>query len=97
MCLGVGIALSNTRAVFEAVMGVKSGFVRTPKSGDLEKTQYRVNAPILPLFEIVLGLYCVVSLFFYIAAKHYMVGPFLLVYACGFLLVGIRSFREGYQ
>lgn len=97
MCVGVGIALSNTRAVFEAVAGVKSGFVRTPKSGDLEKTHYRVNAPVLPLFEIILGLYCVVSLFFYIAAKHYMVGPFLLIYACGFLLVGIRSLRESYQ
>ena len=97
MCVGVGIALSNTRAVFEAVIGVKSGFVRTPKSGDLKKTQYRVNTPVLPLFEIILGLYCVVSLFFYIAAKHYMVGPFLLIYACGFLLVGIRSFREGHQ
>jgi cellulose synthase/poly-beta-1,6-N-acetylglucosamine synthase-like glycosyltransferase len=97
MCVGVGIALSNTRAVFEAVTKVKSGFVRTPKSGDLEKTQYRVSAPVLPLFEILLGLYCVVSLFYYIEAKQYMVGPFLLIYACGFLLVGIRSFRENYR
>jgi len=79
------------------VTKVKSGFVRTPKSGDFEKTQYRVNAPVLPLFEILLGLYCVVSLYYYIEAKLYMVGPFLFIYACGFLLVGIRSFRESYQ
>ncbi len=97
MCVGVGIALSNTRAVFEAVTKVKSGFVRTPKRGDHEKTRYRVNAPVLPIFEILLGLYCMVSLFYYIEAKQYMVGPFLLIYACGFLLIGIRSLRESYR
>jgi cellulose synthase/poly-beta-1,6-N-acetylglucosamine synthase-like glycosyltransferase len=97
MCVGVGIALSNTRAVLEAIMKVKSGFVRTPKNGYRNKTQYRVNAPVLPLLEILLGLYCLVSLYHYIDAEKYMVGPFLLIYACGFLLVGIRSFRESFQ
>ena len=94
MCVGVGVALSNTRAVFEAVMNIKSGFIRTPKRGDNQKTNYSVSAPVLPIFEIILGLYCVVSLFYYIEARQYMVGPFLLIYACGFLLVGIRSFKE---
>lgn len=96
-CIGVGIALSNTRAVFEAVFKIKSGFVRTPKSGYFKKAQYRVNAPILPIFEILLGLYCLFSLYYYFEAEKYLVGPFLLIYACGFLLVGIRSFRESFQ
>lgn len=100
MCVGVGIALSNTRAVWEAVMRIKSGFVRTPKSGSAMSKQYRayrVNTPVLPIFEIMLGCYCMVSLLYYIEAKQYMVGPFLLIYTCGFLLVGIRSFREGIE
>lgn len=96
-CIGVGIALSNTRAVFEAVFKIKSGFVRTPKSGYIKKAQYRVNAPILPIFEILLGLYCLFSLYYYFEAEKYLVGPFLFIYACGFLLVGIRSFRENFQ
>ncbi|MBA2483877.1 MAG: glycosyltransferase [Nitrosomonas sp.] len=96
-CIGVGIALSNTRAVFEAVFKIKSGFVRTPKSGYFKKAQYRVNAPILPIFEILLGLYCLFSLYYYFQAEKYLVGPFLIIYACGFLLVGIRSFRESFQ
>jgi cellulose synthase/poly-beta-1,6-N-acetylglucosamine synthase-like glycosyltransferase len=33
VCLGTGIAINNTRAVFEALFGIESGFVRTPKSG----------------------------------------------------------------
>ncbi|GJL74126.1 glycosyltransferase [Nitrosomonas sp.] len=105
MCVGVGTALSNSRAVFEALLKIKSGFVRTPKSGgsdnrvseNKELRRYRVNPPVLPLFEIVLGLYCVVSLIYYIEARQYMVGPFLLIYACGFLLVGIRSLKEAYE
>ncbi|WP_218141690.1 glycosyltransferase [Nitrosomonas sp. Nm51] len=104
MCIGIGIALSNTRAVFEAVFNIKSGFVRTPKSGNSDTTKtarqyfsYRVNAPVFPVFEIMLGLYCTVSLIAYIEAKHYMVGPFLLIYACGFLLVGFSSLKEGFE
>ena len=31
MAVGVGLTLINTRAVMEALFGVKSGFVRTPK------------------------------------------------------------------
>lgn len=96
-CVGVGIALSNARAVVEAVLKVKSSFVRTPKRGYLRKTQYRVNASVLPLFEILLGLYCLFSLYHYFEAEKYLVGPFLLIYACGFLLVGIRSLRECFQ
>ncbi|MCB1985388.1 MAG: glycosyltransferase [Burkholderiales bacterium] len=103
MCVGVGIALSNSRAVLEAIFNIKSGFVRTPKSGGRDAVDpkhsraYHVKAPVLPLFEIILGLYCAISLFYYIEAKHYMVGPFLLIYTCGFLLIGIRSFKEGLE
>src|SRR4030095_2849625 len=31
MALGIGVAFSNARAVLEALLGVKSEFVRTPK------------------------------------------------------------------
>ena len=98
MCIGVGIALSNTRAVIEALLNIKSGFVRTPKQGDAKTSRYpvyQIGTGVLPVFEILLGLYCIVSLLYYLEAKHYMIGPFLLIYACGFLLVGIRSFIEG--
>jgi hypothetical protein len=98
MCIGVGIALSNTRAVIEAMLNIKSGFVRTPKQGDAKTSRYsvyQIEASVLPIFEILLGFYCMVSLLYYLEAEHYMIGPFLLIYACGFLLVGIRSFIEG--
>ena len=96
-CIGIGIALSNTRAFFEALLNVKSDFVRTPKGGYLKKKQYRAYTPVLPSFEILLGIYCLVSLYHYLEAEKYLVGPFLLIYACGYLLVGIQSFRESFQ
>lgn len=94
MCVGVGIALSNTRAVLEAVLGVRSGFVRTPKSGSRKVVKYRAGVGLLPALEIALGCYCAYSLFVYLAAGKYLVGPFLLVYTLGFLFVGLSSFRE---
>src|ERR1700689_5820697 len=40
MAVGVGLTLINTRAVMEALFGVKSGFVRTPKYA-IEGTQQK--------------------------------------------------------
>lgn len=89
--LGVGIAVSNTRAVAEALLGRKSGFVRTPKRGDREIKRYRVRFPGAAILEIVLGIYCAGSLGYYLAAGKYLVGPFLGIYAAGFLFVGLLS------
>lgn len=93
MCVGVGIALSNTRAVFEAIAGVRSAFIRTPKSGS-GKVKYHATVGLLPVLEVMLGCYCAYSLHVYLAAGKYLVGPFLLIYALGFLFIGVSSFRE---
>ncbi len=89
--VGVGLALSNTRAVAEAILGRESAFVRTPKRGDREIKQYRVDLPWLSFGEVALGLYCAVSLSVYLAAEKYLIGPFLAVYAAGFLFVGLLT------
>jgi len=93
--MGVGIALSNTRAVCEAVMGVESPFVRTPKKGDRERKRYRVRLPLPSFFEIMIGIYCVFSLHIYLSAGKYLVGPFLAIYAAGFVFVGLLSLAHG--
>jgi cellulose synthase/poly-beta-1,6-N-acetylglucosamine synthase-like glycosyltransferase len=87
--VGTGIALSNSRAVFEALAGKKSGFVRTPKRGDRAEKRYRVRLPVSSMLEFVLGLYCFFSFISYLDHGKYLVGPFLAVYAFGFLVTGI--------
>lgn len=90
--LGVGIAVSNSKAVFEAIVGRESGFVRTPKRGDNELKTYRIKFPILALFEIILGIYCALSLGFYLSSGKYLVGPFIAIYTAGFLFTGLLTF-----
>jgi cellulose synthase/poly-beta-1,6-N-acetylglucosamine synthase-like glycosyltransferase len=93
--IGVGIAISNTRAVFEAVVGKDSPFVRTPKRGDRTVMQYSVRMPYVALMEVALGMYCFYSLWIYLQARTYIVGPFLLLYALGFTTVGLLSIVHG--
>jgi cellulose synthase/poly-beta-1,6-N-acetylglucosamine synthase-like glycosyltransferase len=89
--IGVGIALSNTRAVVEALAGHETPFIRTPKRGDREIKRYRAGLPGLAFAEILLGCYCILSLHVYISAGKYLIGPFLAVYAAGFLFVGVLT------
>ncbi|HEY3756446.1 MAG TPA: glycosyltransferase [Opitutaceae bacterium] len=94
-CLGVGIGVSNSRAVFEALVGKRSEFVRTPKRGDRAAKRYRVRGTVLPWIEVALGLYCLASLIVYLAAGRVFVGPFLMIYAAGFLAIGAAGLAEG--
>jgi cellulose synthase/poly-beta-1,6-N-acetylglucosamine synthase-like glycosyltransferase len=89
--IGVGIALSNSKAVFEALIGWKSEFLRTPKKGDIEFLRYKTKIPWIGTIEIMLGIYCAWSFAYYLLAGKYLVGPFLAIYAFGFLFTGLLS------
>lgn len=92
MSLGVGIAVNNSRAVLSALTGIKGAFIRTPKKGDKSLTLYAQKFPFLAVLEMGVGAYCVMGLLQYIDANKYLVGPFLALYAIGFLAVGTLSF-----
>ena len=95
--IGVGIAISNSRAVIEACLGKESPFVRTPKRGDTNRVRYKVRMPYVALLEIALGLYCFASSWIYVNAQTYMVGPFLILYAVGFTSVGVLSLSHAFS
>jgi hypothetical protein len=90
--VGVGLALSNTRAIAEALLGRESEFVRTPKRGDREVKAYRAPFPWVAVVEILLGLYNLVAVRNYLEAGKNSVCVFLGIYAAGFLFVGLLSF-----
>ncbi|HSQ41752.1 MAG TPA: glycosyltransferase [Fibrobacteraceae bacterium] len=94
MSLGVGIAINNTRAVISAVTGYKGTFVRTPKKGNKSLSMYSQGFPFLAVLEMGVGVYCVAGLLQYIDARKYLVGPFLALYAVGFLAVVVLSFMH---
>ncbi|MCL2284163.1 MAG: glycosyltransferase [Fibromonadales bacterium] len=92
MSLGVGIAVSNSCAVLSAVFGRKSPFIRTPKQGGAACIKkFKQKFPKIALVELFVGLYCIFGLLQYIDARVYLIGPFLALYAVGFLAVGVLS------
>src|SRR5690606_36433770 len=97
MAVGVGVAFNNTRAVLSALSGDKGTFVRTPKAGDKgvkaasAKAYHKTRFPIAAAVELALGAYCLLGFFHYTSEEKYLVGPFLGLYAVGFLVVGVMS------
>ena len=95
ICFGCGLAINNTKAVIEAFGGKQSGFIRTPKNGYLKKKNYRPAGNTLFCIELFIGLWCLVGMAVYFASDLYLVGHFLLLYAAGYLYVGLLSWHHG--
>jgi hypothetical protein len=100
MLIGTGIAVSNARAVFEALLGIKSGFVRTPKRNLTDGSARRVSTgyrlPVDPVFlvEAALALYSAWGVSVYFDRGRYLIGPFLALYAASFGYVALLSMGE---
>ncbi len=95
MCFGCGLAINNSRAVIEALLGKTSAFVRTPKSGGRVRKRYRVKTSPLIFIELITGIWCLFGVGLYFASHHYLIGHFMLIYAIGFLSIGGISWWHG--
>jgi cellulose synthase/poly-beta-1,6-N-acetylglucosamine synthase-like glycosyltransferase len=102
MCLGTGIAVNNTKAVLEALFGIESGFIRTPKygikgKGDRWKDKdYSIPLNSVSILEFFLGLYSLTGLFMFLFFSKYLISPFLFIYTAGFFYVFFLSVKHGY-
>ena len=101
MGLGIGLAFSNARAVLEALMGVKSEFVRTPKyrvedttDATWKRKKYKRKRGLLPLLELAFALYFLLAIAY--SARLHMWGtiPFLLLFFFGFGYMGVMSILQ---
>jgi cellulose synthase/poly-beta-1,6-N-acetylglucosamine synthase-like glycosyltransferase len=96
MALGVGLAMCQTRAVLEALLGRSSPFERTPKSGTVGQavgsSPYRASSLGTASGEIV---FCAWFLWGTVQALQmglYRSVPLLLLFAVGFGMTGVGSF-----
>src|SRR3712207_1423794 len=71
MGLGVGLAFSNARAVLEALLGIRTEFVRTPKyrvegerAAAWRRKKYRGPRGWLPAFELAFALYFLLAIWY---------------------------------
>jgi cellulose synthase/poly-beta-1,6-N-acetylglucosamine synthase-like glycosyltransferase len=103
LILGTGLALNNTRAILEALLGWHSPFVRTPKfrietaADTWRGKRYRPAFPWISLWECLLACYCAYSLLLAWQHGSLLVNPYLLLYTTGFAFVAWHSLWETVQ
>ena len=101
MALGIGLTLTNTRAVIEALLGIKSAFKRTPKyavQSKADKAQgqkYRRRLGIVPWLELLVGTYFLAMCAYAFTSGNYWTIPFLLLFVLGYWYTGLMSLLQG--
>ncbi len=101
MALGVGLTITNTKAVLEALLGVKSAFARTPKYSVRKKGQksqaqkYRKRLGIVPWIELAIGCYFGFTVWYAVTSENYFTVPFLLLFVFGYWYTGLLSLLQG--
>ncbi len=92
-----GMAVNNTVAVFDAVLGKKNEFHRTPKYGIVTKQDdWRNKAYNLPftqttLLEIFFGVYGIMGIFIAIFSNNPVFVPIIALQAIGFFYIAYLS------
>ncbi|MGH9599567.1 MAG: cellulose synthase family protein [Terracidiphilus sp.] len=102
MALGIGLTVTNTKAVMEALFGIKSAFVRTPKyrvAKKGEKAQgakkYRKRLVLAPWIEMLLGFYFLLAIVYTFSNQNYFTAPFLILFVGGYWYTGLMSLLQG--
>jgi cellulose synthase/poly-beta-1,6-N-acetylglucosamine synthase-like glycosyltransferase len=98
---GIGLTITNTKAVLEALFGIKSAFARTPKfavkkKGERSQAQkYRKRLGIVPWIELAIGSYFAVTVWYAFSTENYFTIPFLVLFVFGYWYTGLLSLLQG--
>jgi cellulose synthase/poly-beta-1,6-N-acetylglucosamine synthase-like glycosyltransferase len=101
MALGIGLTITNTRAVLEALAGIQSSFKRTPKykvetrADRANAAKYRRRLGWVPWVELMIGTYFAATVYYAIDNENYMTVPFLLLFVLGYWYTGLMSLLQG--
>lgn len=102
MALGIGLSVSNTKAIIEALFGKKSEFVRTPKyagnsafeSAWQQPTHEKRKFNPLPYVEFLFGIYMAAcTVWCLLNPQAILTVPFLVMFCFGFFYVSVMSFQ----
>ena len=101
MSLGIGLTITNTIAVMEAIFGIQSAFKRTPKyrvqkKGEKSKaSKYRKRLGLIPFAELLVGCYFALCIWYAIVNENYFTVPFLVLFVVGYWYTGLLSLFQG--
>lgn len=97
---GTGIAVSNTKAVLEALIGKPSEFIRTPKLGKLalsekwKTSNYKMPLSSDMVFELLLILYMIGVSIWAITIEMWYILPFMIYYILSFGIVLFTQLQQ---
>ncbi|HMG87620.1 MAG TPA: cellulose synthase family protein [Terracidiphilus sp.] len=101
MALGIGLTVTNSKAVMEALLGIKSAFVRTPKYRVAQKgeksqaAKYRKRLKLAPWIELIIGCYFLLAIIYTFSNHNYFTAPFLILFVIGYWYTGLMSLLQG--
>ena len=101
MAGSMGLAVNNSRAVFEGLMNRKSEFVRTPKFKVVNEKiswtgkkylSYKIGFSVI--IELIMAIYCLIGIVSSIYFLELAAIPFQLLFFTGFSFVAITSIKH---
>jgi len=101
MALGIGLTVTNTRAVLEALLGKQSAFTRTPKyrvesrKDKVRDSKYRRRLGWVPWLELLIGAYFAAAVYYAVDNENYVTVPFLILFVVGYWYTGLMSLLQG--
>jgi cellulose synthase/poly-beta-1,6-N-acetylglucosamine synthase-like glycosyltransferase len=101
MALGIGLTITNTIAVLEALVGRQTAFARTPKyhvkskKDKMQAAKYRRRLGWIPWIELLIGTYFAVTVYYAIDNENFITVPFLILFVVGYWYTGLMSLLQG--
>ena len=95
MALGIGMAVNQSRAVFEGLLGDDRTFVRTPKAGAHTVRRYHLTSGWTPMVELALAAYHLAAIGWCLDNGCWASLPFLVLFGSGFGYVGLSTLLGG--
>ncbi|MFN7918686.1 MAG: glycosyltransferase [Bryobacteraceae bacterium] len=107
MAAGAALAVSNARAVLEALWGVQTGFVRTPKyaitggpkesKAAVPQTKYRSKIGWLPYLELTLGTMYLGMVWYAIDSLNFLAAPLLAIFVGGYYWSAVTKLHHDWK
>jgi cellulose synthase/poly-beta-1,6-N-acetylglucosamine synthase-like glycosyltransferase len=101
MALGIGLTITNTFAVVEALIGRQTAFARTPKyrveskKDKVRANKYRRRLGWVPWVEMLIGGYFALTVYYAVVNENYITVPFLVLFVVGYWYTGLMSLLQG--
>jgi cellulose synthase/poly-beta-1,6-N-acetylglucosamine synthase-like glycosyltransferase len=101
MALGIGLTITNTIAVLEALVGKQTAFARTPKyhveskKDKISSSKYRRRLGWVPWIELLIGAYFALTVYYALDNENYITVPFLILFVGGYWYTGLMSLLQG--